>query len=140
MYWWIPLAAGAALGALKNAEQGKQVDKQNQEIDQQNKVAATRELWSPFTGQHGQTKGKVYNGSLMGDVGSGAIAGLGMWQSMNNANKGAVDSGNGSGATDSTVESNRWGGNPNLNLGVEQQPTDVNGLPVRNRYNLGLSR
>lgn len=88
MYWWIPMAAGAALGALKNN------DSQAASAEDR-KLQAIRELWSPFTGQHGSTPKS--GGSLMGDIGSGAIAGLAMGQSMDRATpsqaQGATDSG-----------------------------------------------
>ena len=118
MYWWIPMAAGAALGALKNNES-------QAASAEDRKLQAIRELWSPFTGQHGSTPKS--GGSLMGDIGSGAIAGLAMGQSFDRATpseKGAVTQNlwqsSGQGATD--------GG-----------PVDIDGLPI-NKYGLNTSK
>lgn len=78
MYWWIPMAAGAALGALKNAEEGKAAAAND-------KVEAVRELWSPWTGVH--SKGNTKKSSQMGDIGLGAISGLAQGQAFDRAQK-----------------------------------------------------
>lgn len=78
MYWWIPMLAGAALGAMKNGEESASAAEAN-------KVEAVKELYSPWTGVH--SKGNVKKPSLMGDLGSGMLSGAAMGQSFNNAEK-----------------------------------------------------
>lgn len=103
MYWWIPMAAGAALGALKNNES-------QAASAEDRKLQAIRELWSPFTGRHGDTPKKA--GSLMGDIGSGAISGLAMGQSFDRAKP--------------SENQNLWSSSQR-NAG----PVDIDGLPLR---------
>lgn len=76
MYWWIPMAAGAVLGAVKNQD-----DQKAAQADA--KFQAVRELWSPFTGKHGDTPKSAP--SMMQAVGEGAIGGLAQGQAMENA-------------------------------------------------------
>lgn len=92
MYWWIPMAIGAGVGLLKNMEQSQATDQANED---DRRIAATKELWSPFSGVHGELHQKP-KPSLIGDLGGGALTGLAMGQSINNAQapakSGAVDS------------------------------------------------
>lgn len=62
---WAAMAAGAGLGLLKNREQQKQINAQNEA-----EVAKTR--FSPWTGMQGQIQAKP---SMFGDVASGALSG-----------------------------------------------------------------
>jgi hypothetical protein len=111
MYWWIPMAAGAVMGAMKNSDDQKA-------SAEDRKLQAIKELWSPFTGQHGSTPMRAK--SLMADVGEGAIGGLAQGQAMENAQvkndylKAMTASGNTSSGS-------------------------VNGLPERSQYNLGVT-
>lgn len=94
------MAAGAALGALKNSDDKKAAAEQN-------KVEAVKELWSPWTGVH--SKGNQKTQSLMGDLGQGAISGLAMGQSFKNAEKADTQgASSGLGAVDSDF--NKYGG------------------------------
>ncbi len=103
--WWTALA-GAILGALKaNGEQ--------KNADGQRGVEVSRELWSPWTGRHGDS---VQNANWMGSMGDGVLAGLDMGQKMKAAN-----GGKGQGAQ---VAGNSW---------TSQNNTQVNPYAMGNR-------
>ena len=120
MYWWIPMAAGAVMGAMKNSDDQKAAAEDR-------KLQAIKELWSPFTGQHGSTP--MGAKSLMADVGEGAIDGLAMGQSMNNAQAKSSAS-----APQAATDSGAINGLP-LQQQVQQQGQYNLGVrPMRNMY------
>jgi hypothetical protein len=125
MYWWIPLAAGAALGALKNMDGSEETERHNKAIEEENKVEAIRELWSPFTGQHGRNQMLKGKPSLLGDLGSGALAGYGMGQSIQNATPSATTS-----KASSTSSPNLWSSKSD---GIDGLPMSGEGVPYWQR-------
>lgn len=69
---------GAALGAMR-------ASKEQEAMNKQRNTEVSRELWSPWTGQHGKDVG---NADYMGRIMEGGTAGLMMGQSMGDKPKG----------------------------------------------------